>query len=140
MKQSTNREFALKMLKRISKNTYGNYYPKTYDDLNNLRNNSLNCRDEVCPGSHERTQKIRKLLHKRIPLDETFSEKYVEIVSELSELTKEEIMGIHKCSEREAKAWVSSHIDYNNFETLTTMDDKKYVRINPKIGFKYRSD
>ena len=112
---------------------------KYYDECDMFKRstNGLNCSDEICPGSHKRSSRIRELLHKKIPLNDSFTETYTEIVAELKELHKEEMMGIADWDDHTADMWVRHNIDFNSFKTHVAFNGEKYVTIDPKIGHKY---
>lgn len=98
---------------------------------------SLNCRGEICPGSHERTQKIRELLNRRIYFDDKFMENYSNIIRDLHSLMKEEHMNLTKCSEREADQWVDAFVYFHHVKPCKDKDGKDYCCIDPILGERY---
>lgn len=111
---------------------YDNQYPKDV-----FRQKGLNCSDEICHGSHERTQKISALLNRRIYFDNNFMEEYSNIIRDLHSLMKEEHMNLTKCSEREADHFLDAFVYFHHLKTGKGKDGKDYCCIDPILGNKY---
>lgn len=97
----------------------------------------LNCRDEICPGSHERTSKIRQLMHKKIEIKPNAFQEVSKMVSEMHKLMKEEHMALTDCNEYQADHFLDRFVDFNHFKYHESTDGKKFISIDPKIGPKY---
>ena len=94
---------------------------------------SLNCSDEVCPGSNRRREKMRQIAVTKLYInDDNFGEKYGRLIHQLNELLVEETMGLLDCTENEAKIWVASHIELNHVK-IHKYDGEKYITIDPKV-------
>ena len=98
----------------------------------------LNCSDEICPGSHERTQKIRTLRNKKVRIgDQNFMREYGKIVQEMHKLFQEEFIAISDCSEHEANLWIEANINFNHVKQTEDTKGNKYLSVDPVIGNKY---
>ena len=108
-------------------------YQYYYNDCYHFRPKmEINCSDEPCPGSNERTSKIRNLMHKRIRVgDDDFMEQWGDILQEMHSLFTEEIMGLLDCSEREAQLWLSYHVDFNHVKCHEDTQGNRYLSIDP---------
>lgn len=98
-----------------------------------------NCSDEIVKGSHERTQKIRNLLQKKVEINEDWSKEWGKLLHDFITLNVEEHMALTGCSETQARLWVEKYINYHHVKQVEK-DGKKYLLLDPKIGPKYKSD
>ena len=107
---------------------YGYYtnYPRHTDFF---KRPTLNCSDEVCPGSRERGYKIRKLLEPTPYTD--FMETYSKIISEFHDLVIEEIMTLMGWSESKANQWFNHYVDVNHVEINYSDEIGDYLIFQP---------
>ena len=116
-------------------------YEYYFDDkkADPFKHQPLNCSEEICPGSHERRQKIQTLKKQKIRIgDPDFTKKYGEIIHELYAISKEEVMAAFKMTEMEAAYWMDRHIDFNHVQTHEDHDGNKYLSIDPVVCDKYK--
>lgn len=117
------------------KSDYGYYYDDRY--VAPLKRRSLNCSDEIVPGSKKRTSRIQQLMHKKIEIKPGAFQEVSNIVSEMHNLMKEEHMALVDCDEREADHFLDTFVDFNHFKYHESADGKQYLSIDPIIGNKY---
>lgn len=122
-----------KLLEAIVKREYGFYYD---DRTPKFSRPEVNCSDEICPGSHDRTQKIRSLINKKIKADENFYPKWCDTIRELHDLMRDEHMSLTDCSEAEANQWLDAFVDFNHLKKHV-IDKDTYYSVDPVIGYKY---
>ena len=91
---------------------YASYPSKKFDLFK--RPTGINCSDEVCPGSNERSRKIRELM-KPTPYTD-FMETYSKIIKEFHDLLLEEMMALTGWSESKANQWFDHYVDVNHVE------------------------
>lgn len=93
----------------------------------------LNCYDEVCKGSHDRSMKIRELYDMKIKMgSDDFMDNLGMSIHELYDLHKEELIGLLNCSEHYANLWIDEHINFMHLK-MHEIDDDEYVSIDPII-------
>ena len=123
-------------LQKIVKPKYDFYYD---DKTPKFKHKTLNCSDEICPGSHKRTSEIRELMQMKIPLDNgpEFAEKYSHVISKMHELIKDELMTLTGCSAMEARIWIDGHVNFNHLKKHEYDGEEVYYTIDPIIKPKY---
>ena len=99
---------------------------------------SLNCSDEITPGSNKRAMKIRDIISntKLIIGSSDFIEKYSSAIRELHKIMQEEVMGMLDCDEHQANMWIDRNVDFNHLKKHE-FDCETYYTIDPIIGPKY---
>ena len=133
--QNINRNKLKEITDLIDNKGYQYYYNDAYHFRPRM---SVNCSDEICPGSNERTSKIRQLMHKKILIgSDNFGKQYGEILAEMHSLILEETMALTGLTEREARLWIEYNINFNYVKKHVTHDGEEYLSIDPKIENKY---
>lgn len=122
---------------------YGYYYDDRYavsmpPRCGKTAFQELNCSDEIVPGSRKRMKRIQELKQEKIRIGSTdFMEKYGEIIHEMHNLVREEIMLFDDLSEQQANLWIDANIDFNHVKKHT-IDGQDYLSVDPIIGNKYK--
>ena len=127
----------LDIAKNIAKNYLHNMPYKPYHPIFKPEtitfDNEMNCFDEVCPGSHNRSRRLQELTR---PVEYTdFSETYSRIVHEMHDILLEEFMLLNNWSEGKAKYWINNNVDFNKVH-LTEKDGRKYLQVDLSIKWK----
>ena len=122
------------IMDKISKKSYGNYYPDFKYSEPMFSRRGVNCSDEVVSGCKERMRKILSLMEITEYTD--FTETYSRIVYEMHKILLEETMLFLDCSEQQAKLWVYKYVDFNRVH-LSEKDGRKYMQVDPIIKKKY---
>ena len=117
----------------IRKNSKYDYY---FDDRLDHKPKSVNCYDEICPGSHERGEKIRLLLGTKVKAGEDFIKDWSALIHELHDLMRDEHMAMTDCTEMEANYWLDAFVDFNHVKHQV-IDGELYLSPDPVIGYKY---
>lgn len=132
-----NMDLIIEMAEKAHKNDYSYYF----DDRKPVfKPTGLNCFDEIAPGSHDRSSKIKQLMNKRITIDEHTTKNIGKIIFELHDLMKEEHMAITDCTEQEANMFLDCFVDFNHVTKHVSFDGKEYLQVHPKIGNKYQEE
>jgi len=91
---------------------------------------SLNCHDEVCPGSRDRMRKFHELKHEKVKVDENFTKNWARLITEMGDIMVKEHMGIAGCSEVQAKHFIGRTFDFNHVK-VHECDDGMYISPDP---------
>ena len=122
------------IIDKISKKSYDNYYLDFKYPGPMFSRRSVNCSDEVVPGSNERRRKILSLM--KITEYTDFTETYSRIVHEMHKILLEETMLFLDCSEQQAKLWIDKYVDFNRVH-LSEKNGRKYMQVDPVFMKKY---
>ena len=96
----------------------------------------MNCSDEICPGSHERQDKINMLLQRKVEINKDFGKEWGKLLHDFITLNVEEHIALTNCSVNQARLWVETYVDYNHVK-LVENNGKKYLMLDPIIRKKY---
>ena len=122
-----------KILNKIKRNGYNYYYDNNHKTP--FKKNNANCYDEVIPGSHDRTRKIRQLMHKKILVGtDNFTEQYGEIIAEMRDLMIEELIGLGY-TERQASQWLALNVDFNHVKPHHMTNGDLYLSVDRLIRY-----
>jgi len=93
---------------------------------------SLNCYDEVCPGSRDRMRKFDELRHRKVKVGDNFGMNYGKLIHEMRDIMVKEHMGIAGCSEMQAKHFVDMTFDFNHVKSHR-IDGELYLSPDPVV-------